>query len=218
MTQELPRAVLWDLDGTVLDSREVHWHAWRTFAKQHGKSMTYAFFTDTFGFRNEVILRRHFGEQLSDEAVRQYSSAKEVLYRKLLLEDGAQPLPGVVDWLQWAANHGFRQALASMAPRANIDVTLAALKLPIRFDAIVSAEEVHHGKPDPEVFLLAAERLGIPPAGCTVIEDSTQGVEAAKRAGMRCIGVGPLHDQLDADVLLRTLAAGKPQLLEDGRA
>jgi beta-phosphoglucomutase family hydrolase len=214
VTQTDLRAVLWDLDGTVLDSREVHWDAWRTFSARQGKAMTLDFFTGTFGFRNEIILRRHLGEDLADEHVEELALGKEALYRELLTEAGIQPLPGVREWLQWAADRGFRQAVASMAPRANIDVTLAALQLPVKFQAIVSGEEVRHGKPDPEVFLLAAERLGVPPERCTVVEDSVQGVEAAKRAGMRCIGAGPLHEILEADVRLRTLAAGDPQLLE----
>ena len=116
--------------------------------------------------------------------------------------------------MMWATENGWRQALASMAPSANIDVTLVALGLPDTFEAIVSAEEVRHGKPDPEVFLLAAERLGIAPERCTVIEDSPQGVEAAKRAGMRCIGVGPLYETLEADVRLRTLVDARPSFLK----
>ena len=101
-----------------------------------------------------------------------------------------------------------------MAPRENIDVTLAALGLADAFEAIVSAEDVQQGKPDPEVFLMAAARLGVAPARCTVIEDSAQGVEAARRAGMRCIGVGPLYETLDAGVTLRTLADAAPEMLE----
>ena len=213
MTAEAPRAVLWDLDGTVLDSRGVHWDAWRSFADQQGRPMTYDFFSDTFGFRNEIILRRHFGPGLADDQMAQFDVEKERLYRALLLQAGLQPLPGVREWIDWASENGWRQALASMAPRENIDVSLIALGFTDAFGAIVSAEEVRHGKPDPEVFLLAAQRLGVEPKMCTVIEDSPQGVEAAKRAGMRCIGVGPLHETLEADVRLRSLVDAEPQIL-----
>ncbi len=214
MTREDTRAVLWDLDGTVLDSRNIHWEAWRTFADRAGRPMTYEFFSETFGFWNEVILRRHFGQALEDATLERYSLEKEVVYRDLLRRDGAKPLPGVREWLAWAKAHGWRQALATMAPRENIDVTLAALGLADAFEAIVSAEDVQQGKPDPEVFLMAAARLGVAPARCTVIEDSAQGVEAARRAGMRCIGVGPLYETLDAGVTLRTLADAAPEMLE----
>jgi len=215
VTTAVPRAVLWDLDGTVLDSRAVHWDAWRTYAEEQRRPMTLEFFTETFGFRNEIILRRHFGAQLSDADVERMSLAKEELYRGLLRRAGLKPLPGVREWLEWARAKGFSQALASMAPRANIDVTLAALDLSDTFQAIVSAEEVRRGKPDPEVFLLAAQRIGVLPPHCAVIEDSPQGVEAARRAGMTSIGVGPLYRALDADVTLPTLAGAEPDILRN---
>lgn len=214
MTTATPRAILWDLDGTVLDSRGVHWDAWRIYADGLGRPMSFQFFTDNFGFRNEVILRRHFDRELSDAEVEEMSLAKEALYRDLLQQAGLKPLPGVREWIDWADAHGWWQALASMAPRANIDVTLSALEMTNSFQAIVSAEEVRNGKPDPAVFLLAAQRVGVPAAHCTVIEDSGQGVQAARRAGMRVIGVGPLYETLDADVTLPTLAGGWPQMLE----
>jgi beta-phosphoglucomutase len=198
----------------VLDSRGVHWDAWRIFAEQHGRPMTLEFFADTFGFRNEIILRRHFGADLADAEAAKLSLAKEALYRQLLCASGLQPLPGVREWMQWATANGWRQALASMAPRENIDVSLVALRLTDTFDAVVSSEEVRHGKPDPEVFLLAAQRIGVPPVRCTVIEDSHQGVGAAKRAGMRCIGVGPLYERLEADVTLWSLMDAGPEILE----
>lgn len=214
MTDSTPSAVLWDLDGTVLDSRGVHWDAWRTYSERLGRPMSHGFFTDTFGFRNEVILRRHFGEQLTGADVEAMGLAKEVLYRELLRQAGIEPLPGVREWMAWASGRGFLMALASMAPRENIKATLEALGMTETFGAVVGAEDVRHGKPHPEVFLLAAERLGVPPARCTVIEDSPQGVEAARRAGIRSIGVGPLWETLEADVTLRTLADGEPAVLD----
>lgn len=176
--------------------------------------MAHEFFDDTFGYRNEIILRRHFGNSITQDEIQEFSLLKEALYRELLLRGGVQPLPGVTTWLAWAEAHGWRQALASMAPRANIDVTLAALKLPVRFQAIVSSEEVRRGKPDPEVFLLAARRLKVEPARCWVIEDSPQGVAAAKAAGMRCVAAGPLYQTLQATVTLPSLADADPDLLQ----
>jgi beta-phosphoglucomutase len=213
VTETTLRAVLWDLDGTVLDSRGVHWDAWRIFCEEQGRPMTFQSFNDTFGFRNEIILRRHFGPQLTAADVERMGLAKETLYRDLLRRTGVKPLPGVCEWMRWARKHSRPQALASMAPRENIEVTLAALQMLDTFQAIVSSEEVRHGKPDPEVFLLAADRLAVPPARCTVIEDSPQGVEAARRAGMRSIGVGPLYETLEADVRLLALAGADPASL-----
>ncbi len=213
MTQTVPLAVLWDLDGTVLDSRDLHWEAWRLFAEQQGRPMTHDFFDRTFGLRNEVVLRRHFGPDLSDAEIERMNVAKEAVYHDLARRGGLKALPGVYEWLRWVRANGWRQALATMAPRVNIDLALEALDLAGMFDAIVSGEDVRQGKPDPEVFLLAAERVGVPPPRCVVIEDSPLGVEAARRAGMRCIGVGLLYETLDADVTLATLADAEPQIL-----
>ena len=96
-------------------SRGVHWDAWRSFADQQGRPMTYDFFSDAFGFRNEIILRRHFGPGLADDQMAQFDVEKERLYRALLLQAGLQPLPGVREWIDWAKENGWRQALASMA-------------------------------------------------------------------------------------------------------
>jgi HAD superfamily hydrolase (TIGR01509 family) len=199
-------AVLWDLDGTILDSRDAHWLAWRTFTAGLGKPVSPEFFNDTFGFRNEIILRLHLGDDLSDAETGRMAGEKESLYRKVLQQGTIEALPGVRDWLEGFRVAGWRQALASMAPRENIAVTLAALSIGPYFHSIVSSEDVRHGKPDPEVFLRAAEKVGVSPARCVVIEDSPQGVQAAGRAGMRCIAVGPQAAQLGADIALASLA------------
>jgi len=195
------------MDGTLLDSRAVHWDAWRAFSGALGRPMTYEFFNATFGFRNDAILRKHFGDEMPDEEVHRLSDAKEDLFRQRLRTTGITLFPGVETWLSSLRSAGWRQALASMAPRDNIHVTLEALGIAGYFAAIVSSEAVARGKPDPEVFLVAAARLGVAPARCVVIEDSAQGVEAAQRAGMRCIGVGPLHALLSSDITGPSLEA-----------
>ena len=212
MTDLNGRAVLWDLDGTILDSREAHWQAWRAFSRDQGRPMSHEFFDETFGFWNEAILRRHFGPQLTAEDVARLSDGKESLYRELLLAGGAEPLPGVRAWLAGFRAAGWRQALGSMAPRANIEVTLAALGIGEFFDAVVSSQDVRRGKPDPEVFLTAAARLAARPEQCIVIEDSPQGVQAAHAAGMKCIAVGPVAAALGADLALAALADASPDV------
>jgi beta-phosphoglucomutase len=208
------RAVLWDLDGTILDSREAHWLAWRTYTEGLGKPVSYQFFNDTFGFRNEVILRLHLGEDLTGAQVERMAHEKETLYRQALRQGRIEALPGVREWLAAFRAAGWRQALASMAPRDNIAVTLEGLDIGDLFDAIVASEDVRQGKPDPEVFLRAAEMVGVAPARCVVIEDSPQGVEAAGRAGIRCIAVGAQAGQLGADIALASLADAKVAVAE----
>ena len=127
------------------------------------------------------------------------------MYRHLVRRDGISPLPGVADWLHRLHRQGLRQALASAAPRANIETVLEVLSATHIFQAIVSAEDVRKGKPDPEVYLLAAERLDVPPARCIVVEDALAGVQGARAAGMRCIGVSRNGNHLPADVVVPSL-------------
>jgi HAD superfamily hydrolase (TIGR01509 family) len=115
-------------------------------------------------------------------------------------------LPGVERWLRRLQAGGWRQAIASAAPRLNVAAILDTLQIGPFFDAITSAEDVQHGKPDPQVFLLAAARVATPPARCIVVEDAPAGIEGAHRGGMRAIGVRSAHSDLRADIVVGTLA------------
>lgn len=201
----MSRAVIWDLDGTLVDSEEYHWLSWRDAMAAEGKPITYAQFRASFGLRNDRILRGWLGPDASDEMIRRIGDAKEAEYRRFAQERGLAPLPGAAEWADRLHADGWKQAIGSSAPRLNVEVMLRVLGLDRYFDAIVSAEDVTIGKPDPQVFLAAARRLAIPPSQCVVVEDAVGGVEAARRAGMRCIGVSR-GTSLDADVCVRSLA------------
>ena len=114
-------------------------------------------------------------------------------------------LPGVASWLHRLHEQGWLQAIASAAPRANIEIVLEALSASHFFQGIVSADDVHKGKPDPEVYLVAAARVGASPDKCIVVEDAVAGVEGARRAGMRSIGVSHNGNHLPADVVVKSL-------------
>ncbi|HJU55627.1 MAG TPA: HAD family phosphatase [Pyrinomonadaceae bacterium] len=200
------RAVLWDVDGTLIDSAEYHWLTWRETLLGEGYELTRAQFDASFGRRNDEILRGYFGENLSAAEVARIGEAKEVRYRELVGARGIEPLPGVRRWLGKLKTEGWRQALASSAPRLNLEAILKALGLEDFFDAIASAEDVERGKPDPQIFLAAAAKVQVPAAGCVVVEDAPAGIEAARRAEMRSIGVLSFHGELDADVVVRSLA------------
>jgi len=200
-----PRAVLWDMDGTLLDSAEYHWHAWRETMAAEGYELAYAQFVATFGQRNDTILRLWLGADLPATEIDRIAGAKEALYRRFVRERGVKLLPGVERWLTRLQATGWRQAVASAAPRLNVETILAALAIGPYFAAITSAEDVQRGKPDPQVFLLAAERVGAPPARCIVVEDAPAGVEGAHRGGMRAIGVRSSHAALPADIVVDTL-------------
>ncbi len=201
-----PRAVLWDMDGVLVDSAEYHYAAWREALAREGVDLSYDAFRATFGQRNDTILRHLLGPDLPDSEVARIGDLKESLYRELVQTRGIAPLSGVLDWLARLRDQGWRQAIASAAPRANVDAIVRALGIAHYFGAITSSEDVTRGKPDPQVYLIAAQRLGVPPARCVVIEDAPAGVEGARRAGMRCIGVTSTHPHLDADLVVAALS------------
>jgi beta-phosphoglucomutase len=184
------RAVLWDLDGTLVDSAEQHWQAWSETLTAQGLSVTREQFRETFGQRNDAILARWLGDAISVERRRDIGQAKEARYRELVVQAGLVPLPGAATWVERLSAEGWRQAVASSAPRLNVEVVVQALGLAAHFGALVAAEDVRNGKPAPDVFLAAADRVGVPPARCIVVEDAAAGVEAARRAGMRSVGLG----------------------------
>jgi beta-phosphoglucomutase len=200
------RGVLWDMDGTLIDSAEYHWLTWRDALAAEGVALTRDDFNSWFGSRNDRILRRYFGDDIIADEIARIGDAKEARYRAMVRDRGVEPLPGVREWLARLHGEGWRQAVASSAPPANIEVLLEVLRFGEMFQAYVSAEEVPNGKPHPDVFLRAAQRLGVPSKHCIVVEDAPVGVEAGRRAGMKTVGVTWLHGRLDADVQTPTLA------------
>jgi beta-phosphoglucomutase len=198
------RAALWDVDGTLIDSREYHWLSWRGALADEGFRVSPEQFADSFGRRNDEILRGYFPSYTPEEIAR-VGEAKEVAYRRLVRERGIGLLPGVRRWLDRLREEGWQQAVASSAPRRNLEVIVEALGLGDYFAAVAAAEDVTEGKPDPQVFLTAASKLGVEPSLCVVVEDAPAGTEAARRAGMRSVGVLSSHGELTADIVVRTL-------------
>jgi HAD superfamily hydrolase (TIGR01509 family) len=213
-SSEAPRrAVLWDLDGTLADSRDYHWQAWLRVMADEGVELTRPRFLASFGQRNDAILAAWLGQGTDPERIRRIGEAKEAIYRDLVRAGGIEPLPGAADWVFRLHEAGWRQAIASSAPRLNVEVMHSALGFNGRIDTLVAAEDVHRGKPDPEVFLVAAARVGVEPSRCVVVEDAEAGIEAARRAGMRSIGVG--DGAVDAaDVVSRSLADLPPETFD----
>ncbi|HKQ78338.1 MAG TPA: HAD family phosphatase [Blastocatellia bacterium] len=201
MTHDYKRAVIWDLDGTLIDSSHYHWEAWQAVMSAENFTLTYEEYVADFGKRNDEILRGRLGEDLPDDFIARVSRAKEEVYRSLIRTKGLELLPGAAYWLERFKAEGWLQALATSAPRGNIDAVFAALGLEKFFDAAISSEEVKAGKPEPDVFLAAAAKLDVAPRDCIVIEDAPAGLEAARRAGMKSIGVLTTHPELNADLV-----------------
>jgi HAD superfamily hydrolase (TIGR01509 family) len=206
LAENEPRAVLWDLDGTLIDTAAHHFASWSAALGPLGIELTPERFRRTFGRRNRAVLRDLLGDDLDEEEMRRPGGAKEEDYRARVAAAQLVTLPGVAEWLLRLREAGWRQAIASSAPRANIRAILDGLSLPDAFDAIAGDEDVQRGKPDPQVFLVAAAKLGVAPERCIAVEDAPAGVEAAHRAGMRCIGVRTGHSELDADLVVDSLA------------
>src|SRR5512137_844084 len=166
------KAVLWDLDGTLVDSAEFHWRAWRDVMAEEGCPVTHEQFVRSFGKRNDLILRGWLGEDVDLERMVRLGEEKESRFRALVRAHGIEPLPGVRECVARLHAEGWAQAIATSAPRANLEALADAMQMQSCFAAGVAAEDVTHGKPDPEVFLLAASRLGAEPHRSIVVEDA----------------------------------------------
>jgi beta-phosphoglucomutase len=184
----MTRGAIWDMDGTLVDTAELHFQAWQEVCREHGRDFTRADFAATFGQRNPEIITRLFGDRFSPGEIAELGDRKEVLYRAAAAR-GVTLLPGVADLLEALRREGFRQAIGSSAPKANLDLILERTGIRGYLDAVVSSEDTTRGKPDPQVFLVAAQRLHVEPARCVVFEDAVAGVQAARAGGMRCVAV-----------------------------
>jgi len=150
-------------------------------------------FRRTFGQRNDTIIADVMGPKVAKQRIAAIAAAKERRYRTLIAQEGIEALPGALEWIRRLHAREIPQAVVSSAPPENIHTILEALAAGAFFQKLVSGEEVRRGKPDPESFLLAAQRLGVPPARCVVVEDAPAGLEAARRAGMAGIGLTTTH-------------------------
>ncbi len=195
------RALIFDMDGVLIDSNPLHRLAWSEYTRRHGVGMTEAMQQWMYGKRNDEIIRDFLGSHLTDREVFAHGAAKEELYREMMKPHIAQALvPGVREFLARHAN--LRLGLATNAEPANVDFVLDAAGLRSLFSVVVNGHEVTNAKPHPEVYLRVAEMLQTPPAECVVFEDSWSGVEAGVAADMRVVGVTTTHDDLPGVSLL----------------
>lgn len=203
---DLLRAVIWDLDGVIIDSAEAHLKSWHRLAQEEGLPFSDEQFWATFGWRNDTIIPRLWGT-MPPERVRALADRKEAYFREFV-RDTAAPLPGAIELLSSLHNAGYAQALASSTPIENIELISQVLGLKRYLSVFVSGETVARGKPAPDIFLKAAAELHVAPAQSLVIEDAVAGVEAAHAGGMRCIAVAGNRDLpglRSADLMVKNL-------------
>jgi tRNA threonylcarbamoyl adenosine modification protein YeaZ len=201
------RGVIWDMDGVIIDSADLHFQSWREALAKRGIEMSRAQFDETFGWRNDDIFEYVTGRRPSMAEVATVGGEKEAVYRKMVAGK-ARFFPGVLELMSSLKEGGFQQGVASSAPPENLALIIKEMKLDPFIEATIDASQVSRGKPDPQVFLKAAEKLGLAANACLVIEDAVAGVEAARRAGMAVIAVSNTHPKeklMAADLVVDSL-------------
>ena len=183
------RGAIFDWDGVVINSATQHEASWERLSKECGKALPENHFKLGFGMKNEAIIPNLLGWSTVPTEIRILSLRKEAIYREVVREQGMTALPGIESWLQTLREAEIPCVIASSTHRENITTTFEVLGLGDFFAAIISAEDVKRGKPDPEVFLTAAQRIGVEPADAIVFEDALVGIAAAKAAGIRVVAV-----------------------------
>jgi len=184
---------VFDWDGVIVDSSVQHERSWERLAVEENKELPSGHFEKSFGMKNERVIPDVLGWTDRPEEIQRLSLRKEALYRVLVQETGLSPLPGTRTFLSRLAEAGIPCVIGSSTHRLNIETTLDVMDLRGFFQDIVSAEDVSHGKPDPEVFLTAATRINRQPEACFVFEDAHVGIEAGLAGGFAVIGVASTH-------------------------
>ncbi len=183
---------IFDHDGVLVDSLLFHQNAWQILGEREGLPLTPEFIHKTFGMTNPSIFRLLLGDSVDPAELQRYSDLKELCYREIA-RDKIELMAGVQALLDGLTDAGVKLAIGSSGVLPNLELTVETCGLNGRFAAIASLEDIQRGKPDPQVFLVAASKVGIPPAISVVFEDAPVGIQAAKAAGMRAVGVTTTH-------------------------
>ncbi len=210
-------AAIFDMDGVLVDTYHAHFQSWLTMAKRAGLSFTEAEFAPTFGRTSREIIAHFWGQgRFNDAQIAALDAEKEAAFRDIIRKN-FPAMPGVHKLLADLHNADWRIALGSSGPPENVELVLDRLGKGGLFNAIVTGMDVTRGKPDPQVFLLAAQRAGAPPARCVVIEDAQPGIAAAHAAGMAAVGLvstGRTKEELAAaDLVVNSLSEISPHVL-----
>lgn len=186
-------AILFDMDGVIVDNLPYHVDAWLLFCEKKKIPLTREiFYKELNGMNSKDTFEWLYKTQFSKAEILEMEEEKEEIYRAFYAAH-RKPAPGLVDFLQTIKSAGIKTALATSAGQGNIDFTLDGIGLKSQFDIIVGGGEVNKGKPDPEIYLMAAQKLGVNPVNCWVIEDSLQGIKSGQAAGCQVVGITTSH-------------------------
>ena len=211
------KGVIFDVDGVLIDSYEAHYLAWRDLTDTHGFDLTEELFAQSFGRTSREVIALWWGQDcFSDEQVQEMTDCKEAIYREKIAHSFPE-VPGAKELIQALDQAGFKMAVGSSGPPGNVAAALNVVDPDQRIVARISGDDVEVGKPDPQVFLLAAECLAVPPQRCVVIEDAAPGIAAAQAAGAASVGYvgsGRTAEELRAaDLVVTSLTELSPGVL-----
>ena len=212
------KGVIFDWDGVVIDSSAEHERSWEILSDEISRPLFAGQFKRGFGKKNEVIIPEILGWTKDPSEIFKLAERKETIYRDLVRDRGVQILPGARELLTALRSEKIPCAIGSSTPRQNLEAIFSVTGLGEFFDAVVCGDDVAHGKPAPDVFLLAAQKLALAPADCLVIEDAHAGIEAAHRAGIPVLAVATTNSLSElggATGALESLAGVTPSMLRE---
>jgi beta-phosphoglucomutase len=214
-----PGAVLWDWDGVVVDTISVHVKSISYIMESEGLSFDYQYYRELIGRKDKEIIElivRRADPDIHEEKVEEIFLMHQNSYKELVDKGHVQPFPGVEKWVKYFQQNKIPQIIASSTTRENIDLVFSQLSFCNSFIGVISGSPNVRGKPEPDIFLLSSNVLGVTPQDCLVIEDTALGIKAAKRAGMVCIGITntwPKEYLKEADLIVESLADLSPENL-----
>lgn len=188
-------AAIFDWDGVVVDSSRLHVLSWEQLAGEEGRGLPPMHHLGSLGLKTQAVITDLLDWTRDQAEVTRLTLRKEEIFREMARSGRLQAQAGVLDFLRGLGARGIPCAVGSSAPRLNIEAGMDALSAQGLFRATVSGDDVTRGKPAPDIFLCAAERIGAVPGRCVVFEDAPAGVAAARAAGMRVVGVLTTHDE-----------------------
>lgn len=191
------RGVIFDWDGVVINSSSLHEKSWDKLAEESGNQLPPNHFKKGFGKRNTVIIPEILGWSKDPETIDRLGSRKEEIYREMGMIEGLPLLPGIKDLLEALRARDIECVIGTSTEKKNVELACEQHDLSVFFSGAVCTEDVSNGKPDPEVFLKAAALTKAKPQNCVVLEDSTHGIMAAQRGGMKSLGLATTRDEKD---------------------
>lgn len=193
-------AVLFDMDGTIINNVPLHQQVWQEFARLHGLHLSDEQLNYAKGRKALEVVAHFFGEDLDPDEIARLTEERQILYRERLATANTEvvsPIAGIEDYLIGLGNLGVPRILATDAPLANVEAVFQKFNFTPYFEALITSDHIQHGKPHPEIFLTAAQRAGANPKRCLVAEDSEAGVAAAKAAGGVCLALTTTQSETD---------------------